>query len=506
MSRRRGSSTPSFAPSRRETRTAARASRHRPPLFASFVVALLVVVAACSRKPAEQPAPSVSSAPAPSFHGGPAAHPNDWCGGHGVPESECTRCNPELIPRFQARHDWCAEHGVPESQCTVCHPELLRQGVAPPPPRAGTPSADRRDGQRGGDVAGEGARVATGATVRFASPDVAAQVGIETTPAQSRALEDDLTVPVRLAFDPSRVSRVSARVPGVVRAIDVMIGATVRPGDTLATLDSAAAASTRAELASAQTRVRAAQNAADRARVLQGEGVGGRAEVERAEAELAAARATLSALTAAGALVGAGSGRAVRVVAPRAGVVVARSVSVGQQVGGEEVLIELADLSSLWAILDVPDIEAPRLRVGQPVRIEIPGFAEAFSARLGFLSPTVDPHTRTVEARVELPNADGRLRANAFGQARIQLATSGAGVVVPRDALQRVERDDIVFVARSPAVYEARVVQVALRTPREVQLLDGVRPGERVVTVGGFELKTELLRDSIGAGCCDGEG
>ena len=48
----------------------------------------------------------------------------DWCGGHGVPESICTRCNKDLIAGFQEKGDWCKEHGLPESQCIACHPDL----------------------------------------------------------------------------------------------------------------------------------------------------------------------------------------------------------------------------------------------------------------------------------------------------------------------------------------------------------------------------------------------
>jgi hypothetical protein len=49
----------------------------------------------------------------------------DWCEEHQVPESQCTRCNPDLIPAFKATNDWCPEHGVPESQCKICNPEIV---------------------------------------------------------------------------------------------------------------------------------------------------------------------------------------------------------------------------------------------------------------------------------------------------------------------------------------------------------------------------------------------
>lgn len=473
---------------------------------ALLVLALLAMLpAACSRRE-ERASPPASTTPRQTFQGGPAAHPNDWCAGHGVPESQCTRCNPELIPQFKARHDWCEEHGVPESQCAICHPELISQGVVPPRPRAGTGQPGPHGERDAVNPHESDAGLAPGTTVRLASPRTAERVGIETVAAATRPLAEEVSAPVRITFDPRRVARVSARVPGVVRTLAVTVGTTVRSGDPLLTLESAAAALTRADLAAGRTRVQNAELALTRARTVHAAGAGTQAEIERAQTELAAARANVAALAAAGALVGTGAGRLVQVVAPRAGVVVAANVAVGAQVTTEEVLLEVADLSQVWALLAVPDHEAARLQVGQAVTIEMDGFTAPLTAALTYLAPTVDSHTRTVEARVELPNPEGRLRANAFGRARIAVTAAQAGVVVPRDALQRVAQEDVIFVERAPAVYEARVVEVALRTPREVQLQRGVQHGERVVTTGGFELKTELLRESIGAGCCDDDG
>ncbi|TAK30210.1 MAG: HlyD family efflux transporter periplasmic adaptor subunit, partial [Myxococcaceae bacterium] len=351
------------------------AARHGTLLLAGLLLAALV--GACSRR--ETPAPAArpaapAAATAQTFHGGPAAHPNDWCGSHGVPESECTRCNPELIPQFQARHDWCGEHSVPESQCAACHPELLRQGVAAPRPR-GAPPTPAEQGEHGDRTprSDASAGLAPGTMVRLASPTVAAQAGLETVTATTRPLADEVAVPTRLAFDATRLARVSARVPGVVRTVAVGVGAVVRSGDLLLTLDSAAAAATRADVEAARTRTRISETALQRARTLQAEGIGSLASVERAEAEHAAARSSLAGFVAAGTAVS-GTGRAVRVLSPRAGVVVARAAAVGQQVTAEEVLVEVADLSRMWAILDVPDAQAPRLGVGQAVAIELDGF------------------------------------------------------------------------------------------------------------------------------------
>lgn len=88
----------------------------------------LVLFAACEEVP-EQTEQAEASAEARAEEHAPAgAVPGsheDWCGGHGVPESLCTRCNPRLIGAFQATGDWCEEHQLPESQCTICNPDLV---------------------------------------------------------------------------------------------------------------------------------------------------------------------------------------------------------------------------------------------------------------------------------------------------------------------------------------------------------------------------------------------
>jgi hypothetical protein len=103
--------------------------------FAGACAALFVL--ACSN-PEPSPTPSsgaakaASSAPAHAAAGVKPGSHEDWCGEHAVPESQCTRCNPKLIPAFKAANDWCVEHDLPESQCTKCNPDL--KIVRPPKP------------------------------------------------------------------------------------------------------------------------------------------------------------------------------------------------------------------------------------------------------------------------------------------------------------------------------------------------------------------------------------
>jgi len=99
----------------------------RTALMVSATMCLLFV--ACSKDATSEPAHASATVTPGSYE--------DWCGEHGVPESQCTRCHAELIPAFKATNDWCAEHGLPESHCTKCHPTL----VIARPPKGDAPKA-----------------------------------------------------------------------------------------------------------------------------------------------------------------------------------------------------------------------------------------------------------------------------------------------------------------------------------------------------------------------------
>ena len=105
------------------------------PLTIMIVVSLFATLAACSKDDSAEKNPAGEQASkAGAEHAAADVEPGshaDWCGEHAVPESQCTRCNPELAAAFKATNDWCDEHGVPESQCLACNPEL--KIVRPPP-------------------------------------------------------------------------------------------------------------------------------------------------------------------------------------------------------------------------------------------------------------------------------------------------------------------------------------------------------------------------------------
>ena len=122
---------------------------------------------------------------------------------------------------------------------------------------------------------------------------------------------------------------------------------------------------------------------------------------------------------------------------------------------------------------------------------------------LSEIAPEVDERTRTVSVRIQLDDPDDHLRLNQYGRARLELEERESKPVVPSEALQQVDDEIVVFVNTAPLTYETRVVIPGYRRDGGVEVEGLLGPGDPIVTVGAYLLKTELLRDSIGAGCCE---
>jgi cobalt-zinc-cadmium efflux system membrane fusion protein len=271
-------------------------------------------------------------------------------------------------------------------------------------------------------------------------------------------------------------------------------GELVKAGAPLATLQSADAASVRAALEQAGARSAAAADRLRRQNEMMARGIG--LEVERFEAEIAVREATaeLDRARRAAALVGAGRGDEVVLRAPAAGVVVAVRAAVGAvvQPGGEG-LIDLADPARLWAVADVPEADRAGVAAGQPATIRVPGLDAEFAGVVDGIGSNVDQETRRVPIYVALQDrAPPGLTRGMLAEIRL-VVPPGAGLSVPvaavliKDGTRR-----IVYVEREDGRLEPREVRTASSTSGgRVGILEGLRPGERVVVRGALLLDGE---------------
>jgi cobalt-zinc-cadmium efflux system membrane fusion protein len=446
------------------------------------VLATLAALWGC----ADDPAATASSAAAPPH----AVAPDALCE-HGVLAAACPKCNPRLEPVYRAKGDWCEEHGLPLSFCPVHHPERGGRPAGVAAARPAAPSAD---------VPPDGTKV------RLRSKVVLEGTGIATARAAPATDGARLTLPARLVYDATRTADLNARSPGVVRKLVVDLGAAVKRGDPLATIESAAVGADRARLGAAQKGVAVAEERVARLTALEREGAASRRELLDAERDAAQARAEAAAIASELSVAGAsaGSGATYTLTSPIEGVVARRPDAIGALVGPDDVLFQIVDARSLWAEIDVPEAELGGVPVGSSVVVSVPSLpGEAFAARVTTVAPAVDPHTRTAVARAAIDNAAGRLRANMFGEAAVLGAAPPAAVTVPSEAVQSVGGTRMVFVRAEELVFSVRHVEVAQRRGARTVIASGLRAGEEVATTGAFLLKTETLKDSIGAGCCE---
>jgi Cu(I)/Ag(I) efflux system membrane fusion protein len=205
------------------------------------------------------------------------------------------------------------------------------------------------------------------------------------------------------------------------------------------------------------------------------------------------------------------SGKPMRTVSIRAatgGHVLSRTAVTGAYVQPGAVLFEIADLSTVWAWIEILERDLGRIAVGQPASLEVTAYpGERFAGKVGFLAPVVDPTTRTLRARIELPNKDGRLRPGLSGQAAIDLPAVEV-VAIPDLALVDTGNAQYVFVATGAGRFVPRRVAVGRRIEGWVELLPGttgampVTEGDLVVTTGNFLLDAEsrLQAQISGAG------
>lgn len=405
------------------------------------------------------------------------------CKDHGVLAAICTKCNPKLIPVFQAKGTFCEKHGFPEAVCPVCHPE-----------RGGKPELAVEKDEAPAD----------GLKLRFKRPDTARLSGIEWTTVTPRTSDAVLTAPARLEYDATKLAQVNARSPGVITSLSVDVGARVKKGDRLLVIDSPSVGADRARLTAAKARVAIARENLEREMELVREGIATRKSVLGLEQELSTAEAEDLALRAALSVMGAGGAGKYTLMAPLAGVITERHATIGKLVAADTVLLEIVDTSSMWADVEVRDVDLQEVSAGQEVKLTFEGLGEReISGKVSYVAPAVDPHTRSAKARVPLANPDGHLRAHMFGQARIVVTPRVDSLVVPRNAVQRSAGVPFVFVRVSDTEYEVRRVKVDAEDHEFVEIRQGLESGEQVVTTGSFLLKTETARENIGAGCCE---
>jgi membrane fusion protein, heavy metal efflux system len=184
--------------------------------------------------------------------------------------------------------------------------------------------------------------------------------------------------------------------------------------------------------------------------------------------------------------------------APGAGYVLAKNVSAGTVVDPTKDVFVIGDLKRLWMIASINETNIYRLRAGQRANVTVNAFAnEHFTGRVTNLGQELDPVTRVMRVRIELENPSIKLRPEMLATAEIAVGGSRPLLLLPSEAVQQINGQDVVFVRKSADRFEMRPVRTGETVGGRLAILEGVKAGDAVVIRGSFLLKSQLLKSSM---------
>jgi multidrug efflux pump subunit AcrA (membrane-fusion protein) len=192
-------------------------------------------------------------------------------------------------------------------------------------------------------------------------------------------------------------------------------------------------------------------------------------------------------------------GKALELKAPIDGVVIERKSTAGELIGKDTEIYTISDPTDLWLLAEIKERDIGAIKVGQEATFTVLAYPEeSFRGKIVLVGNRVETDSRTLEIRVAVANPDGRLKPGMFADVEIATTALPNVLVIPDEALQKMDDDQVVFVAASDTRFEKRVIKTGLEQHGHVQVVDGLKEGDRIVTTGSFILKSELLKGELG--------
>lgn len=335
------------------------------------------------------------------------------------------------------------------------------------------------------------------------------QNGVFVVAAARQLLNGAISVTGKVAVNADRIAHVSPRIPGRIVAVRASLGDSVTGGQTLATLDSVELGEALNRYRQSETRLRLAKDRLERALALSEKKILARKEVFQAEGDHQIAQAdfqndeerlslyglSVSALKESG-----GERPLLSVRSPISGVITEKEAVVGELADPARSLYTVADLSLVWVLVDINEKDLARVQKGQAATVTVWAFPDLkLKGRVTHIADLVDEATRTIKARVEVANPGRKLKPEMFAGVELALpADTPPTLAVPEEAVQELHGGKVLFVTADGNEFEPRKVELGRRAGGLVEVVSGLKEGERYVAKGSFLLKSELLKGELG--------
>jgi cobalt-zinc-cadmium efflux system membrane fusion protein len=298
----------------------------------------------------------------------------------------------------------------------------------------------------------------------------------------------EFTVPATAEADPAKLAKISPPLAGRVVKLFVHLGEAVKQGDPLFAFDSADLIAAQSDYLKAKSADVQAERIVQRQKDLRDHGIGAEKDFEQVQTDREVAHSELERAGTRLHLLGMNLGdvgKPLTVRAPIAGRIIDLATAPGQYWNDPTaVVMTVADLSSLWVAASVPENDIQRVTVGEEALVDFNAYpGQRLTGKVLFIGEILAPETRTVKVRIQLDNAEGRLKPGMFARVTLR-GTESPELVVPPAALQLRGEKNYLFVENAPWKFERRAVEVGDHLSGGICVTAGLIAGERVVTAG----------------------
>jgi RND family efflux transporter MFP subunit len=392
-------------------------------------------------------------------------------------KGSCPICGMDLVPIDGQKHEeavaaksdqpaeyYCPVHSTvmfdQKGTCPICGTELV--------PVPGT-----------GEHSGQESTVAGLAAVSI-TPETRQRMGLTLGVIEKRPLSREIRTSARIAADETRLFRVTTKIEGWVEKLFVNVtGQEVKRGDPLLTIYSP-------ELVSAQREYLIALRTQDKFTDSATGGVDLLAAARRrlqlwdiSDEQIQKLEKTREVE------------KDMTLYAAANGIVAEKNILAGQKIMPGDSLLVIADLTKVWADADIYQSDLPYVKVGQPVEVMLPYWPDkVFQGLVTFITPTLDPSTRTVKARLVVENPERLLKPNMYANARLAYSL-GVSLVIPEMAVMRTGESTYAFKDGGDGKLIPVEIKIGPRCDVSFQLLGGLSEGDRVVTSANFLVDSE---------------
>jgi cobalt-zinc-cadmium efflux system membrane fusion protein len=340
------------------------------------------------------------------------------------------------------------------------------------------------------------------------SAELQKQNGVVVGPAKKQRLAGIISATGKVEVNADRIAHVSPRISGKIVTVRASLGDAVSAGHPLATLDSVELGEALNRYHQSKTKLSLAQSNMDRVKVLVEKKIAARKDILQAETdfktvqtELHTDEERLSLYGVSVADLGGANHKKplLPVLSPITGIITEKHAIVGELSDPSRSIFTVADLSSVWVMVDANEKDLAKIHRGQTATVTVGAFPDLkLKGRIAHIADLVDQNTRTVKARIEVPNSGRKLKPEMFANVELALAADAPPVLaIPEDALQDLDGKKVVFIVEEKDEFAPRQVQTGRAAGGMVEIVSGLKEGEKYAVKGAFILKSEIKKGEM---------